>query len=310
MLAINDVTAAEGNADATTLTFTVTKTGATELPSAVAYATANGTAAQPSDYASASGTLTFAAGETSKTITVTVNGDTVFEANETFNVNLSTPSQATIADNQAVGTITNDDAEPTLTIGDVSAAEGNAGTTPFTFTVTKTGATELPSTVAYTTANGSATQPGDYAVKTGTLSFAAGETTKTVTVLVNGDGVYEANETFEVNLSGPTNATIADNQALGTIENDDAAPSFSIGDVSTDEGNTGTTAFTFTVTKTGATNESAGVSFATASLRGERDVPGQPLRPDQRHHRRQPGARHDPERRRVADAGDRRCGQA
>jgi len=93
------------------------------------------------DYVSQTGTLNFAASETSKQITVAVCGDTVFEANETFFVNLSNASGATITDNQGLGTITNDDSAPTLAINDVTAAEGNSGTTAFTFTVTKTGAT-------------------------------------------------------------------------------------------------------------------------------------------------------------------------
>ncbi len=262
---VDDVSKAEGNGGTTEFTFTVTKTGATELSSRVNFETANGTATQPVDYGAPGGTLLFAPGETSKTITVPVNGDTTFEANETFFVNLSNAVDATIGDDQGLGTIVNDDAAPTLSVDDVSKAEGNSGTTAFTFTVTKSGATELPASVDFATANGTATQPSDYAPTNGTLTFAAAETTKTITVLVNGDLVFEANETFFVNLSSPTGATIADDQGLGTIQNDDAAPTLRIDDVARAEGNSGTTAFEFTVTKTGATELPASVQFATAN---------------------------------------------
>src|SRR6185295_15045037 len=101
----------------------------------VNWATADGTANQPSDYTQGSAALTFNPGETTKTVTVTVNGDTLFEANETFFVNLSGASGATVTDNQGLGTITNDDVAPTLSIDDVTVTEGNAGTVNATFTV-------------------------------------------------------------------------------------------------------------------------------------------------------------------------------
>jgi uncharacterized repeat protein (TIGR01451 family) len=263
-LSIGDVSKTEGNAGTTAFTFTVTKSR-TGIAANVDFASANGTATQPGDYAAHSGTLNFAPGEATKTITVDVNGDTTFEANETFFVNLSNASGATIADNQGQGTIENDDAAPSLTIDNVSMVEGNSGTTAFLFTVTKTGATELPAGVDFSTANGTATQFGDYQAQSGTLSFSASETTKQVTIVVNGDTTFEADETFTVNLSLATNATIADNAGAGTIGNDDAAPSFAIDNVTRAEGNSGTTAFTFTVTKSGATDLQAGVNFATAN---------------------------------------------
>ena len=263
-LSINDVNKGEGNAGTSAFIFTVTRDGDTALPATVDFATANGAATQPGDYAAHSGTLDFASGEATKTVTVDVNGDTTFEANETFTVNLTNAAGATIADNQGQGTIENDDAAPTLAIDNVSNAEGTSGTTAFTFTVTKTGATELPATVDFATANGTAAQPGDYAAQSGTLSFAPGETSKQATVLVNGDTTFETDESFTVNLSSASNATIADNEGAGTIGNDDAAPSFAVDNVVRAEGNTGTTAFTFTITKSGATELQAGVNFATA----------------------------------------------
>ena len=94
----------------------------------VVYGTANASATAPADYASASGTVTFAAGVTSQTLTVAVNGDTLNEASETFQVNLTSPTNATLSDAQGIGTIVDDDPQPSLSINDVSVTEGNAGT--------------------------------------------------------------------------------------------------------------------------------------------------------------------------------------
>jgi hypothetical protein len=109
-----------------------------------------------------------------------------------------------------------------ISSNDVTTAEGNAGQTAFRFTVSLDTAQAAPVTVDFATANGTATAPSDYAATGGTLTFAPGETTKTVTVQVNGDTRKEPNETFTLNLANATgNATIADGQAVGTIVNDD-----------------------------------------------------------------------------------------
>ena len=220
------------------------------------FSTSDGTATQPGDYASNSGTLTFTGtpGET-RTFTVNVVGDTSVEANETFNVALGTPSNAgvTLADGNAVGTITNDDSA-SIAIGDRTLAEGNAGTTAFSFTVALTGAVQGGFTVPFSTANGTATQPGDYATATGTLTFAGTNAeTQTVTVNVVGETLVEQDEAFTVSLGTPSNAavTVSDGSGVGTINNDDTA-TIAIGDRTLAEGNAGTTAFSFTVTLTGA----------------------------------------------------------
>src|SRR4029079_8298958 len=168
---------------------------------------------------------TFAPVGSTHSSSVTVNGDTTVEPDETFVVNLSNPTNATIAGGQGTGTIVNDDAfTPSLSINNVSQNEGNLGTTAFTFTVTLSPASAQSTvTVQATTANGTATVAGgDYASKTQTLTFAPNGTTQTFTVNVNGDTTVEANETFFVNLSNPTNAAIVVGQGTGTIVNDDA----------------------------------------------------------------------------------------
>lgn len=223
-LSIADVSVQEGNAGTRLMTFTVILSAAAAGPVTVAYSTADGTATSGSDYVAASGNLTFAAGETSKTLQVTVNGDTAAEGNEAFTVRLANAAGATIADGSATGTLTNDDAAatlPALSVGDVSLREGDSGTAELMFIVTLDKAATGPVTVSYATANGTATAGADYAALTGTLTFAAGETSKMVHVAVNGDIAVEANETFSLTLSGATGATIADATAVGQITDDD-----------------------------------------------------------------------------------------
>ena len=198
----------------------MTLSTASSEPVTVAFATANGTATAGSDYQAASGTVTFAPGETTKTVTVLVNGDRVGEPNETFLVNLSgATGGAVIIDGQGVGTIVDD--EPRISIGDVARKEGNSGTTLFVFTVTLSAASDVPVTVNFATANGTAKAGEDYDAQSGTLTFAPGETSKTITIVVRGDKKREADETFFVNLSGASAALILDGRGLGTILDDD-----------------------------------------------------------------------------------------
>src|SRR5438093_1273936 len=152
-----------------------------------------------------------------------------------------------------------------LAIDDVKQNEGSTGgTTAFTFTVTKTGATTQSVTVGFTTVDGTATGNSscatagtgtpDYISQTGTLTVAPTDPRKTITVHVCADTTFELSEAFTVKLSGATGATITKDTGTGTIVNDDTAPTLAIDDVSQAEGSTGgTTAFTFTVTKTGST---------------------------------------------------------
>ena len=222
-LSINDVSVTEGNSGTTTATFTVTLSPAATNIVSVNYSTANGTAVSTSDYAATSGTLTFAVGETTKTIVVTINGDTTAESNETLLINLSAASSASIADSQGVATIMNDDVppQPTISIADVSFVEGNKGSKRMTFTVGISSVSTQSVTVQYVTANGTASAGSDYTSTSGTVTIAAGNLSATINVSVKGDRTVELNETLFLNLSGPVNATFGDNQAVGTIVNDD-----------------------------------------------------------------------------------------
>ena len=126
----------------------------------------------------------------------------------------------------------------------MSVTEGDAGTKTATFEVSLSAASGQTITTNFATSSGTATEGVDFEDATGALTFEPGQTTKTIAVTVNGDTVFEANETYHVNLSAPTNASIADGSGLGTIANDDEAPTLAIDDVSKAEGNSGTTAFT------------------------------------------------------------------
>ncbi|MDZ7921813.1 tandem-95 repeat protein [Rhodoferax sp.] len=265
-----------------TITFTVTKTGSTNLASSVAFTTVDGSAAAGSDYTATAGTLNFAANETSKTITVPITNDTVFEGAESFSLQISTPTNATIGDNSQVATIVDDgrtlpgggtsnDDRPSVSIGSNVVIDEAAGTV--TFTVTKTGSTNLPVTVDFATANGSATAGSDYTATNGSLSFAANETTKTITVNITNDTTYEISEDFTVSLSNVSGATLGTSSATGTIVDDgrtlpgggtanDDRPGFSINDVTINEA-AGTV--TFTVTRAGDLSQAASVQYASAN---------------------------------------------
>ena len=178
----------------------------------VNYATANGPAVAPGDYTARSGTVSFSPGQTSATVTITVRGDVLDEADETFFVNLTGPSGATLGDAQGLGTITDNDPAPSLSINNVTIDEGNSGTRSAVFTVTLSTASGGTVTVNYATTNGTATAGSDYVAASGSLTFAPGTTTRSVTVTVNGDVTPEATETFFVNLSSPANGAIGDGQ--------------------------------------------------------------------------------------------------
>jgi probable HAF family extracellular repeat protein len=217
---IGDASVIEGHTGTRSTSFTVTLSTASSQPVTVSYSTANGSAAAGSDYQSASGTVTFDAGQTTKTISVLVNGDRAGESNETFLVNLGQAvGGAAIADGQGVGTIVDD--EPRISVNDVSQNEGNSGTRQFVFTVSLSPASDVAVSLDFATANGSAKAVEDYDARSGVLAFNAGETSKTIAVTVKGDRKSEGNEVFYLNLSGAVGAFIVDSQGVGVVRNDD-----------------------------------------------------------------------------------------
>jgi hypothetical protein len=263
-LTIDDVSVGEGNAGATTAVLTARLSFPAEQAVTVAYATANGTASAGSDYTAASGQATFPVGSSTQPVTVPVAGDILDEANETFFVNLGTPNGAVLADGQGRATIVDDDPAPSVVVDDVAVPEGDSGTTPAGFTLSLSAPSGQNVSVGYATANGTATAGTDFVALTATALFPAGTTTVPVAVTVNGDHVFEADETFTVNLSSPINATIADAQGLGTIDNDDV-PGLTIADLATVEPVTGTRTATFLVTLAPTSGGPVTVDYATAN---------------------------------------------
>ena len=191
---------------------------ASSLAVTVDWATADDTATQGTDYAETTGTLSFDALETEQTITVPLLDDALDEADETFTIALSNPSNATLDDAEATGTIADNDAAPALTIADAQAAEGDR---EITFAVTLGAVSSFAVTVDWTTADGTATADADYTAAEGRLTFAPGQTEATIAVVVFNDALDEGTETLTVALSNPSNATIADDTATGTITDDD-----------------------------------------------------------------------------------------
>jgi uncharacterized protein YhjY with autotransporter beta-barrel domain len=225
-LTINDVAVNEGDAGTTTASFTVSLS-APAGPGGVTFdiATANNTATAGVDYVSRSLVAQIIpAGASTYTFDVLINGDLLNEPLERFFVNVTNVSGASVVDPQGRATIQNDDALPTLSIDDVTLVEGNSGFTRAVFTVTLNAASAQNVTVIYASSNGTATAGIDYGSVSGTLTFAPGELTQTISPAVLGDTEVEADETFAINLSGAINAAISDSAGQGTIQNDDATP--------------------------------------------------------------------------------------
>jgi len=222
-IATSDCSVTEGDAGQAMCTFAVSLSAATGQAVSVGYATADGTAVAGQDYLASSGTLTFPAGVTTRTVAVPVIGDLMDEANETFSLALSSPVNGTIADGVGAGTIVDNDPQPTVSVADCAVVEGDTGTVPCSFTVSLSAPSSFTATVSYATANGTATSPVDYTPAGGALTFPPGTTSQPVAVPVLGDVLVEPDENFFLNLSGPTNATLGDAQGTGTIGDDDAA---------------------------------------------------------------------------------------
>jgi predicted outer membrane repeat protein len=282
----------EGNTSKQTFTFTVTRSGGIGVASTVDYAF-SGTASYNSDYnnilirsgevsligefidGDLSGTLNFAPGEKTKTITVDILGDKAFELNEDITVTLSNPNltnapeNSTITTNQAKVDIINDDTQPSVNITDVSVTEGNTGAlTNANFVVTLSNASYQQVVVNYSTSDDTAQVSDlDYNSGLGTIIFNPGETSKNISVGVRGDNKFEVNEKFSVNLFGAANAVITDSLGVAHIINDDnnQLPSIRISDVSVQEGYAAMiTNATFAVTLSNPSFQQVIVNYSTS----------------------------------------------
>ena len=250
-LSVSDLALGE-NGNGADKVFTVSLSAASDREVKVDIATGTGgTATAGADFTANAQSLTFAPGETSKTFTVAVLDDTLDEANETIEVLLTNPTNATVGDGKGVGTIADNDTAPVLSINDVQIVEGDSGTSDMVFTVNLSQPSGQAVTVNFATQDGTATANGalaDYLATTGTLTFAAGETTKTITVPIIGDTISEPTQGFLLNLNSAVNASLADGQGAGTILNGtDSTLVLSIADVALTEGSAGTKTANFRV---------------------------------------------------------------
>ncbi|MEA5605826.1 DUF4347 domain-containing protein [Nostoc sp. UHCC 0252] len=282
----------EGDSGTKVVTFTVTRSGGIGVASTVDYAF-SGTAIFDTDYKNIlirsgevspisefinrdlSGTLEFAIGEKTKTITVDILGDTKFELNQDITVTLSNanltvaPESSAITTSSATVDIINDDKQPSIKISNTSVSEGDISTTNHAnFILTLSNPSYQTVSVNYNTSDRTAKISDlDYNSGLGTIVFKPDETLKTISIAVKGDKKVEANETFAVTLYGAVNATIADSLGVATIRNDDIneTPSLSISDVSVTEGNTGMiTNANFAVTLSNPSYQQVIVNYSTS----------------------------------------------
>jgi uncharacterized repeat protein (TIGR01451 family) len=217
-LTINDTSLLEGNSGTTNAAFTVNLSAPVAQAVTVHYATSDQTAVAGRDYLSASGTLVFAPSMMTQTVLVPVIGNTLNEPNKTFFVTLSGPTNASLARNQATGTILNDDPFPNLSINDALVGLPESGTTNAVFTVSLSTPSGQSVSVIYYTSNGTASAASDYVPLTGEqVTFLPGETNKAISVAVNNHTTSRPSQTFYVALTTPHNSKIARAIGLGTI---------------------------------------------------------------------------------------------
>ncbi|TAN49124.1 MAG: hypothetical protein EPN21_13005, partial [Methylococcaceae bacterium] len=221
----------------------------------VDYKTQAVTATAGDDYTESSGSLEFAPGETEHAVLIALLSNTRVEPNETFRFLLGNPrafdaglAVALGAPASATVTIQNDDL-PTLSVKDISVTEGNSGNGNAQFTLTLDQVSAIPLSVDYATRDGTAGAGSDYTAARGTLSFAIGQKTQTVSIPILGDATLETDETFSLDLSNPgTGLALAQTSATATIIDDDAqAPTLTIAASQTTfkAGDSATLTFTF-----------------------------------------------------------------
>ena len=257
------------NEGTATITVTVNRTGDVSATTTVDFATSDGTATAGSDYTATTGTVTFAPGQLSKTFTVPIINDTVFEGgtNETFNVTLSNPTSGVILSSPSTLVITIQDNEgiPSLQFqGTLRITEGNAGTQIFTIPVTLSNASVQTVSIDYATADGTANAGSDYVATSGTLTFPPGTTSGQINVTVNGDTTVEPDETFQLKLSNPVNLN-SFFSPLATIANDDSSIQFAPANYSVAEN---AKSVVVTATRLGATSAAAEVTYSTSDGAG------------------------------------------
>ncbi len=261
-LSISDASRVEGQSLTRSMLFTVSLSSPSPTDTVtVQFTTVDGSALAGSDYVSRNDLIIFRPGESSRTVEVVINGDTIIEPDETFQVHLSNPTGASLARSTATGTILTD--EISLTVMNVSVREGDLGaTTPATFLVKLNVAAPFDVVFRYETADATASvSGGDYTPRSGTLTIPAGQLSVPIPVDILGDNTPEPLETLQFKITTATNAILARPLATATILDDDLP--FSIADASILEGDSGTLLATLEVTLATAVDFPVSIPYKT-----------------------------------------------
>ena len=264
-ISIADASLTEGDSGSSNLAFSVTLSAASGKTITLDYATSADTAMAGVDFTATSSELTFAPGETIKTVNVAVLGDTLNEGDERFYLNLSNPANVTIVDGQGEGLIADNESFPSVSIADAILTEGDTGTANLSFNVELSAVSGQVITMSYATSDGSAVAGEDYTSTSGTLTFLAGESQKTIEVPIIGDSLDENDEGFSVTLSSAVNVNLLDGTASGGITDNDLAPTVSVNDVTITEGDSGSSNLAFSVTLSAASGKTITLDYATSA---------------------------------------------
>ncbi len=258
-----DVTVADAApvAEGAPAVFTFALSAPTTRRLTIDYVTTGVTAVSPSDYAAAAASVVFEPGQTQKTVSVLTVNDATDEFDETFRMNVAKASVGTVTRGVGTATIIDDDPPPTVTLNDLGAAEGDSGVRAVSIEVLLSAASGKPVAVSFATSDGTATAGTDYAAASGELTFSPGETRKLAVVNVNGDTTGEADETVNVTLSAPSNATLGRAQGSLIILNDDPKVQFDVSSVTVTEGTD--QSVTLNVTRAADLSAATTVSYET-----------------------------------------------
>jgi len=220
-----DLTSSNGDESVTPVNLVVSLSESSTDTVTVDYAVTGGTAVDPDDYTIAGTQLTFDPGVTTQDVVLTIVDDDLVESDETIQVTLSSPSNANLGSNTVhTYTINDNDVYPAVEF-DLTSSNGDESVTPANLAVSLSGSYVETVTVNYAVTGGTAVDPDDYGISGTQLTFNPGVTTQNVVLTIVDDGLVESDETVQVTLSSPSNATLGGNTVYTyTINDNDVYP--------------------------------------------------------------------------------------
>lgn len=260
---VGDVTMVRTTSAVTTFVFPVTLEYASNNIVTVNYSTADGSARSTRDYTPTVGTLTFAPGTVSKSVTVPVAGFTLHTGNLYYYLYLASAVNAAVNHNPGVGTIIDPTLLPDINIGNANAVEGSGTAAVATFTANLSAASANPVTFRYATSDGSAQSGRDYTAKSGVVTIPAGQVTTSITVPVLATSLYAAYQYFYVNLANPLNAVVGNGSGVGTILNSNHQAYVTVDNTATTASTSATGTLNFAVRLTSAATFPVTVDYNT-----------------------------------------------